>query len=388
VLAAIAPDVKDAGGMKAVIATSTAFHLRHLAAALIERGWEVEFHSYLPRWKTRAYGLPDSSVVSHFLALLPWSALALLRGGGRWLRPLREGLFARVDRRIARTMSGADVFIGLSAVTVASAEQARKAGALVLIERGSSHILTQQATARATGAAAPTALYVERELASYALADRIVVLSRFSARTFADQGEAPERLEVMPLGVDLARFTPPATPPPGPLRALVVGNWSSRKGCDLVAPLLEALPGLCVSHVGLADGLPFPDHPRFRTLGYLDHDRLPGVMRDHHLLLFPSRDDGFGMVMAEALGCGLRVIASDASGGPDLAAMVGAPAVTIVRAGSLEDLTAAVSEQVQELAGDPSGFSPAPARVAALSWNGYADRYQAMLNRLLEHRPQ
>lgn len=42
--------------MKAIVATSTAFHLRHLAVALGRTGWEVEFHSYLPRSKTRSYG--------------------------------------------------------------------------------------------------------------------------------------------------------------------------------------------------------------------------------------------------------------------------------------------------------------------------------------------
>lgn len=378
--------MKNPRGMKAVIATSTAFHLRHLAVALHDHGWDVEFHSYLPRWKTRSYGLPDDCVVSHFAPLLPWSALALLRGGAGLLKPVRERLFAMIDRRIARTMSPADVFIGLSAVTVTSAEHARRAGALVLIERGSSHILTQAATAKTNGAEGPSALYVERELDSYAQADRIVVLSGFSASTFADHGLAEDRLEIMPLGVDLSCFSPGPGLPPPPLRALVVGAWSRRKGCDLITPLLDAMPDLRVTHVGLADGLPFPDHPRFQTLGYLDHGRLPAVMREHHLLIFPSRDDGFGMVMAEALGCGLRVVASDASGAPDLAGQVGSPFVRVVPAGSAEALIAAVQDQAQALSEAPAAFAPPPERVARLSWRGYGTRYIAMLERLLSRK--
>lgn len=372
--------------MKAVIATSTAFHLRHLATALHERGWEVEFHSYLPRWKTRGYGLSDGSVVSHFKALLPWSALALLRGGAKWLKPIRERLFALVDQRVAQAMSPADVFIGLSAVTVASARRARELGALVLIERGSSHILTQQATARSAGAPEPSALYIERELASYDLADRIVVLSGFSARTFIDHGTAEDRLEIMPPGVDLACFSRASELPPPPLRALVVGVWSRRKGCDLIAPLLAALPDLTVTHVGLPEDLPFPDNPRFRTLGYLDHRRLSEVMRDHHLLIFPSRDDGFGMVMTEALGCGLRIIASDASGGPDLARLVGSPFVEVVPAGSADALIDATRRQGETLMNTPDQFPPPADRIAKLSWQGYGDRYAAMLAPLLQRR--
>ena len=109
--------------MRVVIATSTGFHLRHLAVELERCGWEVEFHSYLPRWKLRGYGLSDGSIRSHFKSLLPLSGLALLRGGARWLLPVREALFARIDRRIAATMGPADAFIGLSAVAVDSADR-------------------------------------------------------------------------------------------------------------------------------------------------------------------------------------------------------------------------------------------------------------------------
>lgn len=90
--------MRQVRSMRIVFAASTAFHLRHLALELLERGWDVEFHSYLPRWKTRQYGLPDHATVSHFSALLPWSGLALLRGVP--LQGLREWLFAKVDRRI------------------------------------------------------------------------------------------------------------------------------------------------------------------------------------------------------------------------------------------------------------------------------------------------
>ncbi len=109
-------------------------------------------------------------------------------------------------------------------------------------------------------------------------------------------------------------------------------------------------------------------------------------MRDHHLLIFPSRDDGFGMVMAEALGCGMRIVASDASGGPDLAEQVGSPFVRIVPAGSIEALVAAVQAQAQALTEAPDSFAPPPDRVARLSWQGYGTRYIAMIERLLSRK--
>lgn len=372
--------------MRVVIAASTAFHLRHLAAEFSRRGWEVEFHSYLPAWKVESYGIPKACIRSHFIRLLPTSALALLRIGGRRLVPLREALFARVDRRIAATMGECDVFIGLSSVAVASAARARAQGALVLIERGISHILTQRDIALAAGIEPPSTIYQERELASYAAADKLVLLSEFARRSFIAQGEDPARIEVVPLGVDLSRFSAPEQPPALPVRALMVGAWSLRKGSDLIGPLLARIPELTITHAGIALDLPFPESDRFRRLGHLDHVALAEQMRQHHLLIFPSRDDGFGMVMAEALASGMRVVASDASAGPDLAAIVGANFVSVVPAGDLDALADAVRAQLGAIAADPARLAAPTAAVAALSWQGYADRYEALVRRLLAER--
>lgn len=374
--------------MRVVIATSTGFHLRHLAVQLHQRGHQVEFHSYLPRWKTRSYGLPDCMTISYFAALFPLSALALLRGWVNWLTPIRHRLFALVDRQVARHLAASgqpiDLFIGLSAVAVDSARAARARGALVLIECGISHILNRANAAQDYGSEPVDPRYVERELASHAVADRIVVPSQFARASFIAHGTRPERLEVMPLGVDLGRFVRAERVPPLPVRALVAGNWSLQKGCDMIAPLLERIPGLIVSHVGAVIDAPLPGSDRFRALGYQSQADLAATMRDHHLLLFPSRDDGFGMVMAEALAAGLRVVASSTSGGPELAEMVGADHVAVFESGSLDAFAAAVERQIGAIA-RLAGDHAAPAeRLAALSWDGYGERYLAMTARLRE----
>ena len=376
--------------MRFLIATSTAFHLRHLAVQLLNRGHEVEFHSYLPRWKTRQYGLPDRAVVSHFMGLLPWSGLALLRGWARHLTPIRHRLFSRIDERIARHIrqsdASIDVFVGLSSVAVASAKVARQKGALVLIECGISHILNRDSGGPAYGGEQVDPLYVARELASHAEADRIVLLSQFARSSFLANGEPAERLEVISLGADLDRFVREGQSPPLPAKALVVGNWSFQKGCDLIEPLLRQVPELTVDHIGAVLDAPLPDSERFRSLGHMPQPDLARAMRDYHLLLFPSRDDGFGMVMAEALAAGLRVVASDASGGPDLAELIGTEFVSVIQSGSLADLERATRAQLAAITADPAGASPPPDRITRLSWGGYVDRYLAMVNRLLAGR--
>ncbi len=369
--------------MKIVIAASTAFHLRHLAVELDRLGVEVEFHSYLPRWKTRRYGLADRITVSHFLPLLPWSALALLRGFEPWLRWVREGLFAKVDRRIAVTMGAADVFVGLSAIAVESAAKARDGGALVLIERGSTHIAMQRRTAVAGGFAPPSPVYFARELASYEAADKIIVLSRFALNSFLAEDVSIERLETTMLGVDTDQFTPDDHVSAGPVKAIFVGGWSSRKGADWFGPLLEAVPSMTLTHAGTQVDLPFPVHPRFTTLGHLPTARLAEALRQHDLLLFPSRDDGFGMVLAEALASGLRVVASDACAAPDLAEIVGEEFVTVVPSDDFAGFVVAIEQQIAAIRNAPSSRSVPGVQIESLSWQGYGQRYHAMLQRLL-----
>jgi len=52
--------------------------------------------------------------------------------------------------------------------------------------------------------------------------------------------------------------------------------------------------------------------------GPLPSSRLPEMMSRSHVMVFPSLNDGFGMVMGEAMACGCQVIASTNSGGEHL----------------------------------------------------------------------
>ena len=364
--------------MKIVVATSTAFHLRYLAVQLLDRGHDMTFISYLPRFKTVSYGLPASATRSLFMRLQPGASLALLRGGGQRLHAIREHMLLATDRAIARSVPPCDVFIGLSAVTVASAEAARKRhGATVIIERGSAHVEAQQ---RLLGGRL-SRFYMDRELASYAVADRIVVPSAFAYQSFLAEGVSADRLATIPLGVDVDRFHPAADAPTLPVKMLFVGAWSRQKGADLLVEAVAAIPGVHLTHVGKRVDVPFPDDSRFTSLGYLDHAALSREMTNHHLLVLPSRQDGFGMVMTEALAAGLRVVASDATGGPDLATLLPRH-VTVCPAGSASALTSALRHAITAIESDPVHFRPQAGEIDQLSWHRYGDRYAAFLQSL------
>jgi len=100
--------------------------------------------------------------------------------------------------------------------------------------------------------------------------------------------------------------------PHHPFKLIYVGNWSQRKGVDLLAPIMRTLGSdFELFHTGSA----IPDAPEnMHALG-----RLPGetgllkAYREVDALLFPSRLEGFGLVALEAMACGLPVIATHGS---------------------------------------------------------------------------
>ena len=53
-------------------------------------------------------------------------------------------------------------------------------------------------------------------------------------------------------------------------------------------------------------------------MGPIAHSEMPGVYRDMDVLLFPTLREGFGLVVAEAMACGLPVVVSDCSALPEL----------------------------------------------------------------------
>lgn len=132
-------------------------------------------------------------------------------------------------------------------------------------------------------------------------------------------------------------------------RLLFVGTWSYQKGSDVLARAVEASAGaVSLIHVGAVGDLPLPSAPWFKSLGRVDQHALPAIYRRAAVLVLPSRQDGFGMVIPQALAAGLRAICSDHTGGADLRWL--SPElgrrVTVVPAGEVEPLRAAIAAAV------------------------------------------
>lgn len=164
-------------------------------------------------------------------------------------------------------------------------------------------------------------LYV-KQLWEYREADYVGVLSTFSRESFIREGIPPERIICVPPGVDTGLFRP--RPKGDGVFRILAGGLRVRKG---IAYLLDAVAGLPRARVELAttgrippDALPILskyDVP-VRHYGPLPRGRLAELFAQSSVLVLPSIEDGFGLVILEALASGIPVIASVHTGGPDV----------------------------------------------------------------------
>lgn len=174
-----------------------------------------------------------------------------------------------------------------------------------------------------TGIDAPRAEALRRdELRALAAARRIIVTSPGTGRLLQAQGLSAQRIRVVTPGVDPA---PLARSPTDPCtRLLCVATLTPRKGHDLLLEALAALTPLpwhltCVGSLDRDPAWSAEVQRRCRALGLEGRVRFTGVLSDTELerryaeaglFVLPTRFEGYGMVVAEALVRGLPILAT------------------------------------------------------------------------------
>jgi glycosyltransferase involved in cell wall biosynthesis len=160
-------------------------------------------------------------------------------------------------------------------------------------------------------------------------ADRVLVGSQWTKRDLMDRyGVRDDKIVVTPYGVD-AIFHPDGSPPAQRPYLLFVGVLSPRK--DPVAAI-EAL-ALLPDDLRLLFAGPIKRsarvvreavrrlrlESRVEILGYVENERLADLYRRASCLVLPSRYEGFGLPVLEAMASGTPVVATTAGALPEIA---------------------------------------------------------------------
>jgi glycosyltransferase involved in cell wall biosynthesis len=142
-------------------------------------------------------------------------------------------------------------------------------------------------------------------------ASRVVTVSERSKRDLVETyGLLPEKIVVTPLGVDAA-FTPGANGHESFL--LYVGSIEPRKQPLVAADAARAV-GRPLVVAGPAKDASLAAELRRRgadVRGYVAKDELVRLYRQAACLVLPSRYEGFGLPIVEAMACGTPVVAAD-----------------------------------------------------------------------------
>jgi glycosyltransferase involved in cell wall biosynthesis len=377
-------------------AVNGVFHHFELARQLDAQGHTGQISSTFPWRRLQREGLPRDRVRTFPWIHTPQLILApRLHIPDHLNRRISRQMFQTFDRWVARNMTVCDAYVALSGSGFTSGPRARELGARYICDRGSSHIRYQHEVVseemRCWGLEVRGAdpFMIDREETEYAQADAVTVPSLFAYKSFLAKGFPEEKLRRVPLGVRLEFFRPEDQPAPDAFEVLFVGSVSVRKGIPYLLQAFQKLhhPRKRLRIVGAVPGEMRPVLSRFdlsnvELIGAVPQSQVRRYMSTSHVMVLPSIEDGWGMVMGQAMACGCPVISSDHTGGPDFYTHGVEGFIVPIRSPE------AIAGGLQQLADDrflrQSMSEAALTRVKSLGgWADYGVQYAAFLKELV-----
>jgi glycosyltransferase involved in cell wall biosynthesis len=228
--------------------------------------------------------------------------------------------------------------------------------------------MAERVAATADAVVVPTQAVADELGRFLTLPARVLVAGAGVGSALRDQPDAAARRER--LGVPAGEYL------------LTVATLEPRKGLDVLLAALAQRPAdlpplLVVGQAGwggvqpgaMARGLGLPDG-QVRLLGRLPDADLAAVLRGATALVMPSRAEGFGLPVLEAMAAGIPVVSSDA---PALVE-VGGGATVLTQVGDAAALAAALGDLVGDGARRTELSAAGRRRAADFSWEKVADR--------------
>ena len=157
---------------------------------------------------------------------------------------------------------------------------------------------------------------------------------------------------------------------------LVPGGLHFRKNAELILEavpmLLERFPDLVVAVVNHTNPVYAEKAqvfaPRMRLLGFVSDEALHALYTAATVVWYPSRYEGFGLPVVEAMACGASVVASNSSSIPEIAG----DAATLVDPGNAKAHVDAISSLLTDLAARQQFSAVGKQRAQRFTWTACA----------------
>ena len=375
------------------------FHHFHLARQLEKHGLLEAIYTGYPHFKLKDEpGIPRDKVIS-----FPWLHAPYMARGrvglnrSAWLdRELSWWAHETLDLYVANKLRDPTILIALSGSGLYSGRKIQQLGGIHICDRGSSHIrlqehlLTEEYQRYGTLWPGIDPRSIAKEEAEYEQANWISIPSQFCYDSFVEQGVSAAKLLKIPYGSRLERFYPEGAPNTNgdEFRILFVGAAGPRKGfIDLLAAFeLLRHPGKQLILVGSLSPeavamLARVDQSQIIVLGSVPNAQLRRHYSEASVFVLPSIEEGFGMVVGEAMACGCPVIATTNTGASELFSDGVEGFIVPIRSPEL------IADRLQQLADQPELCElmgqAALARVQHLGgWDAYGDAWASLLQQI------
>jgi glycosyltransferase involved in cell wall biosynthesis len=153
-------------------------------------------------------------------------------------------------------------------------------------------------------------------------AHALTAVSHYTARLVQEDLKISKRIRVIYNGVDVDQFKPAASSPYSrkEVRVFFSGNLIRRKGAHWLPSIARGLgKNIRIYYTqGLRTQKNLASNSKLQPIGSVSFKDMANRYRQMDLLVMPSVREGFGLAVAEAMSCGLPVVASNSSAIPEL----------------------------------------------------------------------
>lgn len=370
--------------MKVNVSVVGRFHAFDLAKVLSNKGVLNKLITTYPKFKANEWDISSSDIVSSVhLELLNRIKHRVPFVSNDKINFLVKRLH---DEKSSKYTHEADICIGWSGSSLYSILQAKKRNKIFILERGSAHYSCTVNLLRKEYSEQNLEYQVnieqwKQELLEYELADYISIPSSFVKRSFVDYGVPESKLIVNPYGVDLTNFKR-VEKNDHVFRVIFCGNLSIMKGSHYLLQAFSELnlDGSELWHIGSIskEMIPFIKKYSSKNIiykGSYPQSSLYELYSQGSVFVLPSVQEGFGMVILQAMSCGLPIIASENTGAEDLVTKQGEEGYIVPIRNVAE-----IKKYILELYHNPEllkmmGEKARDRVVNGFSWEDYGERY-------------
>ena len=382
--------------MKVSISILGRFHFFDLAKQLEKKSHLKQLITSFPSFKVREWEVAQGRITSLFVIEVVRRLLSKTWFFNSKLNTKIKKVYGFVSSKLLKKNIDAFIFFAGNGFNSKIVMKLQLDNTICIADEGSAHILSQRKLLedeyKMLGLeyiTKQTQDLLEETLLEYKISDYITVPSSFVKRTFIEQGFDESNIFVNPYGVDLSQFKQ-IEKDDDVFRVIYCGRLSIQKGSHY---LLEAIYGLNMDnfelwHVGGIDNEMKPYIEKFKSKkivfkGAQRQEELYKFYSQGSVFILPSIQDGFGMVIFQAMACGLPVILSENTGAYDVITKDGEEGFVIpIRS------VGAIQEKITYLYNNRNICKQMGERAKkkvseGYTWDDYGDRYIEFLERVI-----